>query len=204
MAESTDAGGQSGLRTFLIADVGGYTRLIRASGEDEAASELTAAFTENVRDTLAEFGGHLEVRGDQALCVFGSAREALRAGMALQRSLRTTLTIGVGIGLDSGEATATEDGYRGDAVDRAVRLCAAAGPGRVLATETVVRLAQRVPGVEYGAPRHMRMKGLEGRIRFHELSSTEPLPPVPGRGADRSTQGRRGLGWLLPWRHGSE
>ena len=204
MAESTDAGGQSGLRTVLIADVGGYTRLVRDSGEDEAASELAAAFAETVRDTLGEFGGQLEVRGDEALCVFGSAREALRAGMALQRTLRTTLSIGVGIGLDSGEAAATEDGYRGHAVDRAARLCAAAGPGRVLATEMVVRLAQRVPGVEYGAPRQMRFKGIEGRIRVHELSSTEPLPPVPGRDANGSTGGRRGLGWLLPWRHGSE
>jgi adenylate cyclase len=204
VAESTDAGGQRGLRTFLIADVGGYTRLVRESGEDEAASELAAAFAEAVRGTLGEFGGQLEVRGDEAVCVFGSAREALRAGIALQRNLRTTLSIGVGIGLDSGEAAATEEGYRGDAVDRAARLCAAAGLGRVLATETVVRLAQRVPGVEYGAPRQMRLRGIEGRIRVHELSSTEPMPPVPVDDAERSARGRRGLGWLLPWRHGSE
>jgi class 3 adenylate cyclase len=204
VAESTDAGGQSGLRTFLIAGVGGYTRLIRESGEDEAASELATAFGETVRDTLGDFGGHLEVRGDEALCVFGSAREALRAGIALQRSLRTALTIGVGIGLDAGEAAATEDGYRGDAIERATRLCAAAGPGRVLATETVVRLAQRVPGVDYGAPKLMRLTGIEGRIRVHELSSTEPLPPIPVHDAAGTTRGRRGLGWLLPWRHGSE
>jgi class 3 adenylate cyclase len=77
------------LRTFLIADVRGYTRFTREQG-DEAASELAAWFAEIVRGAVPAFGGELlELRGDEALCVFGSARQALRAAVELQRRLRT-------------------------------------------------------------------------------------------------------------------
>ena len=77
------------MRTFLIADVRGYTRFTKEQG-DEAASNLAALFAEIVRDTLPGFAGELvELRGDEALCVFGSARQALRAAVELQRRLRT-------------------------------------------------------------------------------------------------------------------
>jgi YVTN family beta-propeller protein len=193
VGQSTSSGEQSDLRTFLIADVRGYTHYTREFG-DEAASELAATFAETVRESLGEFGGQLvELRGDEALCVFGSARQALRAAIALQRNLRTALPLGVGIGLDAGEAVPTEGGYRGGALNMAARLCAKAGPGRVLATETVVHLAQRLPGVAYGAPRPMRLKGMEGPTRVHEISSTEPMPAVPIPDVPRSGGGRRRL-----------
>jgi class 3 adenylate cyclase len=69
-----------------------------------------------------------------SLC--SSAREAIRAAVELQRSLReqadeaTTFPLGVGIGIDSGEAVPTEGGYRGGALNLASRLCAIAKPAR--------------------------------------------------------------------------
>ena len=185
---------ESDLRTVLIADVGGYTRF--AGEPDDEASELEEKFEATVRNTLGEFGGQLEVRDGRAVCVFGSARQALRAAIALQRDLRRALPLGVGIGLDSGEAVPAEDGYSGGAVDTASRLCAAAGPGRVLATDTVVHLGQRVAGIDYGAPKPMRLVGTKGRTRVQELTSTEPLPPVPIMKGQREPEGRR----RLPWR----
>ena len=92
MADDTDGPvpiSPTELRTFLIADVRGYTRFTKEQG-DEAASDLAASFAEVVRGTVPEFAGDLlELRGDEALCVFGSARQALRAAVELQRRLRT-------------------------------------------------------------------------------------------------------------------
>ena len=66
----------------------GYTGFTQDSG-DEAASALTARFAEVVRNVMPGFGGELlELRGDEALCVFSSARQALRAAVELQRRLR--------------------------------------------------------------------------------------------------------------------
>jgi peptide/nickel transport system substrate-binding protein len=174
------------LRTFLIADVRGYTRFTREQG-DEAASELAAWFAEIVRDAVPGFGGELlELRGDEALCVFGSARQALRAAVELQRRLRTpsgedgrVFPVGVGVGLDAGEAVPTEGGYRGGALNLAARLCSVAAPGQVLASESVVHLSQRVDGVQFSAARTRRFKGIDAPVRLVEVIPETPLPAVP-------------------------
>ena len=79
-------GTSSGLRTFLIADVRGYTRFTQEHG-DEAAAELAGAFARATRAVAARCGGNVvELRGDEALVVFGSARQALRAAIELQEA----------------------------------------------------------------------------------------------------------------------
>ena len=174
------------VRTFLIADVRGYTRFTREQG-DEAASDLAASFAEIVRGTVPGFGGELlELRGDEALCVFASARQALRAAVELQRRLRTPsgedgsiFPVGVGVGLDAGEAVPTEGGYRGGALNLAARLCSVATPGQVLASEGVTHLAQRVDGVRYSVVRSRRFKGIQAAVRLVEVISETPLPAVP-------------------------
>src|SRR6478672_8241025 len=115
------------IRTFLFADMRGYTRFTQEHG-DEAASTLAGRFAELVRDTVPEFEGELlELRGDEALCVFRSARQALRAAVELQRLLRTgtedepAFPLGVGMGLDAGEAIPTQGGYRGASLNLAAR-----------------------------------------------------------------------------------
>jgi ABC-type transport system substrate-binding protein/class 3 adenylate cyclase len=176
----------TGVRTFLIADVRGYTRFTREHG-DEAASELTAWFAEVARSMAPEFSGELlELRGDEALCVFGSARQALRAAVELQRRLRTpsgedgrVFPVGVGVGLDAGEAVATDGGYRGGALNLAARLCSVAAPGQVLASEGVVHLSQRVDGVRFSTVRTRRFKGIEAPVRLVEVIPETPLPDVP-------------------------
>src|SRR5439155_4530174 len=76
------------VRTFLIADVRGYTRFTQEHG-DEEAGRLAGAFAELARETVVSGGGEVvELRGDEALCVFGSARQALRAAVELQLSFR--------------------------------------------------------------------------------------------------------------------
>ena len=189
MADDTDGPvpiSPTELRTFLIADVRGYTRFTKEQG-DEAASDLAASFAGFVRGTVPAYGGELlELRGDEALCVFGSARQALRAAVELQRRLRTpseengyVFPVGVGVGLDAGEAVPTEGGYRGGALNLAARLCSVAAPGQVLASETVVHLSQRVDGVQFSAARTRRFKGIEAPVRLVEVISETPLPAVP-------------------------
>jgi branched-chain amino acid transport system substrate-binding protein len=185
VSDSAIGGAPADVRTFLIADVRGYTRFTQEHG-DEAAARLAAMFAELAEGVVAAGGGHLlELRGDEALSVFGSARQALRAAVELQRRFRARtdgepdFPLGVGIGLDAGEAVPVGDGYRGTALNLAARLCSAAGPGQILASETVVSLAAKVDGIRFVPRRPMRLKGVDAPVRLIEVVPEVELPPVP-------------------------
>jgi WD40 repeat protein/class 3 adenylate cyclase/energy-coupling factor transporter ATP-binding protein EcfA2 len=156
----------AGIKTFLIADVRGYTAFTQDRG-DEAAAELARTFAEVVRAEIQSGGGTLvELRGDEALAVFDSARQAIRTAIELQLRLvaKTVadprLPLAVGIGLDAGEAVAVDGGFRGGALNLAARLCSLAEAGEVLATREVTHLARKVGGVRYVERGPTRVKGL--------------------------------------------
>jgi len=187
------------LRTFLIADVQGYTRYASEYG-DEAGAELAARFEGLMRELVPDLGGELlELRGGEARCVFGSPRQALRAAIGLQRQLRasddstTPFPLGVGIGLDAGEAVPTDVGYHGVALNLAARLCGMSGPGQILASETVTRLARRVDGIHLAPERPTRVKGVDETIRPILVVPEEPLPALPPPPWPAPARGRRRL-----------
>jgi peptide/nickel transport system substrate-binding protein len=182
-----------GIRTFLIGDVRGYTLFTQERG-DEAAAKLAARFALIAREVVEEHGGAvIELRGDEALAAFDSARQAiLAAARAQDRFLEETeadpsLPLPVGIGLDAGEAVPLESGYRGGALNLAARLCGKAGPGEILASQSVVHLAGKVEGVRYADRGDLHLKGLAEPVRVVRVISEEGDPAVgfrqfaPGR-----------------------
>jgi ABC-type transport system substrate-binding protein/class 3 adenylate cyclase len=185
------------IQTFLIADVRGYTLFTQQRG-DEAAAKLAAKFARIARETVQARGGSvIELRGDEALAVFSSARQAVAGAVDLQeRFVEETiddpeLPIPVGIGLDAGEAVPFEGGYRGGALNLAARLCGQARPGEILASRGVTHLAGRVEGVRYVDRGRMQLKNLtepvelvrivpEGGDPAERLRATLP-PTAPAR-----------------------
>jgi class 3 adenylate cyclase len=171
------------VRAFLIADIRGYTRFTAEHG-DEVAGELASAFAALTRAGVEAFDGQLiEVRGDEALAVFLSTRQAIRAALDLQRRYadhsrnEPALPLGVGIGIDAGEAVPVEGGFRGGALNLAARLCSIAGPGHILATEAVSHLARKVEGCVYVEQPREVFKGLDAPVGFVEIVS-ESAPPA--------------------------
>jgi len=157
MALKTDHAGRPSaeILTFLIADIRGYTSFTQEHG-DEAATRLAMKFAEIAREGVeARDGTVVSYRGDEALCVFGSARQAIRAAVDLQLTfadevtLDPSLPLRVGIGLDAGEAVPVDDGYRGGALNLAARLCSQAGPGEVLASQGVLHLTRAMEDLRF-------------------------------------------------------
>ena len=75
------------IRTFLIADLRGYTHFSDSRG-DEAAAALADRFVSVAKKRIeSRTGTIVEVRGDEILAVFDSAREAIRAALDLQAAL---------------------------------------------------------------------------------------------------------------------
>jgi ABC-type transport system substrate-binding protein/class 3 adenylate cyclase len=178
------AGEPAGIRTFLIADVRGYTLFTQERG-DEAAAKLAARFAGIAREAVEQHGGSvIELRGDEALAVFTSARQAILAATHAQdRFLEETiadptLPLPVGIGLDAGEAVPVEGGYRGGALNLAARLCGQAVAGEILASQGVIHLARKVEGVRTQDRGELHLKNLTDPVHVFRLISEEADPAV--------------------------
>lgn len=178
------------IQTFLIADVRGYTLFTQQRG-DEAAAKLAAKFARIARETVQQRGGNvIELRGDEALAVFSSARQAIAAAVDLQERLvdetidDPELPMPVGIGLDAGEAVPVETGYRGGALNLAARLCGQAGPGEILASRGVTHLARRVEGVRYVD---------RGKVQLKNLTEPVELVRIVPEGVDPAERLRTAL-----------
>jgi len=174
---------QTSVRTFVIADIRGYSRYTDEFG-DEAAARLAAKFSCLVGDGVEAHGGEVvEIRGDEALAVFTSARQAIRAAVDLQKQfdeeteLDHELPLRVGIGVDSGEAVSLDDGtFRGQALNIAARLCGRAHGGEVLVSEATYRLAGRMPGLEFSDRGRVRLKNIEDAIHVLHVHSDQITP----------------------------
>jgi WD40 repeat protein/class 3 adenylate cyclase len=174
--------GEASVRTFLIADVRGYTVFTQERG-DEAAAELAGRFADLAREAIESHAGTLvELRGDEALAVFESPRAAVRAAVDLQRRFvdatiaEPSLPLPVGIGLDAGEAVPVGDGFRGGALNLAARLCSVAGPAEILASREVVHLARKVDGVAYVDRGTVSLKGLADPVHVMRLRAEADDP----------------------------
>lgn len=193
------------VQIFLIADIRGYTRFTQDHG-DAAAGRLASKFAAVVAEVVGDHGGRLmELRGDEALVSFGSPRLALSCSVELQKRFleETTkdprLPLGVGMGLDVGEAVPVEEGYRGAALNVAARLCARATPGEIFATREVTHLARTLPNIRYEQQRPVSLKGLDAPVHAVKVAPVEedlavsfrrvlPVRPDVDRGRTRRRQ----------------
>jgi WD40 repeat protein/class 3 adenylate cyclase len=173
------------VRTFLIADVRGYTRFTREHG-DAAAARLAKRFADLARDAVeARSGRVIELRGDEALAVFDSTPQAVRAAVEFQAicaedaAADPALPLTVGIGIDVGEAVPVEDGFRGVALNTAARLCSRALAGQTLVTRAVADAAADVDGVSLEEVGPAELKGFETPVDVIAVVSTRaPLADV--------------------------
>ena len=193
----------SGVRTFVIADIRGYSRYTEECG-DEAAAALSERFARIVNEDVEAHDGQLvEMRGDEALVVFTSARQAIRAAVDLQTQFQEAaseldIPLRVGIGIDSGEAVQLEDGsFRGAALNVAARLCGRASGGEVIISDSTSRLAGRLGGLHYSDGGRVRLKNIPDPIHIYKVYSE-----LDARPANRWTvmifgKERPGLSWRL-------
>lgn len=173
------------VRTFLISDIRGYSTFTRERG-DETAARLATRFADLARDAVEARGGRvIELRGDEALAVFDSTPQAVRAGLEFQLAcLEATdedleLPLPVGVGIDCGEAIPVEDGYRGAALNLAARLCSKAAAGQVLVTKGVAENVQGLEDVAFEPLGAVELKGFDRPVELLEARSTSEARVLP-------------------------
>jgi predicted ATPase/class 3 adenylate cyclase len=117
--------------TFLFTDVEGSTRLLHELGA-EAYAEALAEHRRVVRTTFAAEGGvEVDTQGDAFFYVFADARAAVAAVAAANVALEPGL-IRIRMGLHTGEALLSGDGYVGEDVHLGARIAASGHGGQVL------------------------------------------------------------------------
>ena len=165
---------EAGIKTFLIADVRGYTRFTQERG-DEAAARLATRFAELAREASRRAAGRSSssaaTRRSRCSTRRGrrsAPRSSSSSGSSTETVADPSLPLAVGIGLDAGEAVPVEGGYRGGALNLAARLCSLAGAGRDPREPGVV--APRAQG------RRRRRTSIAGRCRSR--GSTKPVQVV--------------------------
>src|SRR6266511_4577506 len=128
----------TGTITFLFTDVEGSTRLLREYGERYGA--LLAEHRRVLRGVFARCEGvEVDTEGDAFFVAFASARKALAAALEAQQVLDDG-PLRVRMGLHTGEAQVSDEGYVGLDVHRAARIAAAGHGGQVLLSASAAAL----------------------------------------------------------------
>jgi len=125
------------LAAILAADIVGYSRLIATDEEGTLATLKTYQTT--ISDLIAEHSGRIfGTAGDSIVAEFGSAVQAVRAAVAIQRALyrrnadlAADRRMELRIGLNLGDVVVEGENVLGDGVNVAARLQEAAQPAGI-------------------------------------------------------------------------
>lgn len=161
-------------RTILFTDIVGSTAYGLRLG-DEAALSVVLVHDRAVSLALDGGSGRAVKRtGDGSMLAFEDAAAAVDAAIAIQRRLeieRATAgvpALQVRIGLNLGEPVAAHDDLYGTAVNLARRICDAAGPGEIHASQAVRDRLD--PTVHAPIPIGARaLKGFDDPVAVYEI-----------------------------------
>jgi adenylate cyclase len=189
-------GGERRPTTVLFSDIRGFTAMAESMGPDAIAQLLSEYFTEMV-DVIFEHGGTLDkFIGDAIMALWGAPiahaddpDRALRAAISMQRSIgrlnqrwasQGRPVIGVGVGINHGDVFAGNIGSHrrleytviGDAVNVAARVCAQAGPGEILVTDSLLGVVRDRVSCEF-LP-EMVLKGKAQVVQVYRVRDMQP------------------------------
>jgi class 3 adenylate cyclase/tetratricopeptide (TPR) repeat protein len=137
----------TGTVTLVFTDIEGSTRLLRELGRDRYG-ELLSQHHRLLRAAFAEAGGiEIDTKGDSFFVVFREPGAAVMAAGKAQRAVAGHewpggAVVRVRMGLHTGEATVSTDGYIGLAVHEAARIGDAGHGGQVLVSSTTAELVR--------------------------------------------------------------
>ncbi len=170
------------VRGFLFADLRGYTEFVEKHG-DRAATQLLRAYRTLVRAKVANFtGAEIRTEGDGFYVVFPSASSAIGCALAILAEAASSPPaaggpLPVGIGIHAGETEDSAEGFVGSAVNIAARVCAAAGPGELLITETVRGLVRTSMPLTMEPRGRRHLKGIREPIALFAVRPPGAAPP---------------------------
>jgi adenylate cyclase len=178
--------------TVLFVDIRGFTSLSE-NVDPEAVVDLLNDYLTRVTNAVIKYGGHLnKFLGDEAMAVFGAplanashSEAAVKAALEIQREIEDLngkrkigqSTIGVGVGVNSGEMVAGNLGSEkkmeytviGDNVNVASRLTSIAKGGEILITKGSYDLLPNKEWLRVEERGSVPVKGRKGEITIYQV-----------------------------------
>jgi len=166
------------LATILFADIEGYSRLMRAD-EEQTLVDLHAHLAELVGPVVERFRGRIvKTVGDGVLVEFGSAVEAVKAAVELQRGMvERNLDVPVErrqafrIGLHLGDIIVSDDDVFGDTVNVAARLQGLAEPGSIVLSASVHEQVRDKLTLPFRSLGSRTLKNIDRPIQAYSLAA---------------------------------
>jgi len=180
----------AGTIVICFTDIVESTEMLTRLGDD-AFDDIRRRHFEALERQVEEHGGEVVKRlGDGLMTSFGSASDAVSAGVAMQRAVAAASRgpardgVAVRVGISAGDATREDDDWYGAPVVEGARLCAAAAPGQILVSEVVRLLAGNRGGHEFRSVGALELKGLPEPVGAAEVAWTPAVAtlavPLPG------------------------
>jgi class 3 adenylate cyclase/Tfp pilus assembly protein PilF len=181
--DATGSGGTRRLATILFADVAGYSRLMRAD-EEQTLTDLRAHLAELVAPVVERFHGRIvKTVGDGVMVEFGSAVEAMRSAVELQRGMvarNSELPVSrrqtFRIGLHLGDVILSDQDVFGDTVNVAARLQALAEPGSIVLSGSVYEQVRDKLSLPFRALGSRGLKNIDRPLQVYAVDGDGPIP----------------------------
>ncbi len=195
-----EAGVERRLAAIVIADVVGYSRLIR---EDEAGTlaRFQRLQTTIFQPRIAEYGDRVvKTMGDSYLLEFPSAVAAVECCTAIQKAMSfheietpEERRIRFRVGINLGDIVVDGEDIHGDGVNVAARLESMAEPGGILVSNAVYEQVRDKLSAGFEDKGEIEVKNIARPVRVFQVRSTGPAATVP---AGEEAAKPRGRIWL--------
>jgi adenylate cyclase len=160
------------LAAILAADVAGYSRLMGAD-EEGTLARLKACRKALVDPKISEYRGRIvKTTGDGMLVEFGSAVDAVRCAVEVQRGMAIsnldipeTKRIEFRIGIHVGDIIIDDNDIFGDGVNIAARLEGIADPGGICVSDDAHRQIRGKTEIAYDDLGHQSLKNISEPMR---------------------------------------
>jgi adenylate cyclase len=161
----------NGRVAILFSDIEDSTALNNRIG-DRAWARLIDRHARQVSRLVKDHRGHVvKSQGDGFMVAFAQPDEAVRCGLALQRSLgKQRNDFRVRIGIHSGKSVRRGDDLFGRNVAMAARVAAEADGGEILVSESVREAVGDTNGVTFDAGRDAELKGFPGTYQLYAVT----------------------------------
>ncbi len=165
------------LAAIMFADMTGYTALMQ---EDEERAHI---LRNRQRQTLENFiPGHngkiIQYFGDGTLSIFGSAIDAVKSAIDIQKELQKEPRVKLRIGLHSGDIVYDSEGVYGDCVNVASRIEALSVPGAVLISDKVFDEVKNQAGIKTKLLGKFSLKNVTRKIEVYAITNEGLVIPT--------------------------
>lgn len=168
---------ESDTLAILFADIARSTRLYDSLGDRIAKNHIDACLSILTKVTLHHQGTVVKTIGDELMCTFPTALNAVEAAIDMQKAIEGMQIVdkpdvtpsNIYVGIQIGPVIIEEGDVFGDAVNVAARMVALAKQRQIITTEETVNALPPGHGVDIKWIDKTTVRGKEGEVPIYEV-----------------------------------